>query len=265
MTTPDAPPRPVIALAGGLAAGLVAGMFGVGGGVLLVPVLVLLLHRPQHVAHATSLFAVTLAALSGVIRFAVDGAVNVPGALALAVGAVAGARLGAAFLPKITDTLLRRLFAGLLVLLALRFLLTGGSDAGTTGTTVPDLTAGTIALHVVGGLAAGTVSSMFGVGGGIIMVPLLALGFGYGQHIAEGTSLAVIVPTALTGAVAHHRNAYTDWRLGLMIGPTAIVGAAVGATVALGLEAATLARLFGVLQFVVAVLMLQGTRRPVGR
>jgi uncharacterized membrane protein YfcA len=255
VSTTAPPNRPAVAIAGGLAAGLVAGLFGVGGGILLVPVLVLLLKRSQHVAHATSLVAVTLAALSGVTRFGLDGAVAVPGAVALAVGAVAGARLGAAFFPRVTDTTLRRLFAVVLLVLAVRFLLTGGSDGGTAGTSVPDLSVWLIALHVVGGVAAGIVSSMLGVGGGVIMVPLLALGFGYGQHIAEGTSLAVIVPTALTGAWAHHRNGYTDWRLGLQIGIAAVVGAAVGASVALGLAPATLARLFGVLQAVVAVLM----------
>jgi uncharacterized membrane protein YfcA len=250
------PPRAntVVALVGGVVAGFAAGMFGVGGGVLLVPFLVLLLKQPQHVAHATSLVAIVLAALSGVSRFGADGSVAVVGAIALAVGAVAGARLGATFLPKLTESRLRGLFGAVMLLIAVRFLIAG--DTSGTGDTLPDMTAFLIALHVLGGLAAGISSAVLGVGGGVILVPLMVMGFGYGQHIAEGTSLAVIVPTAITGAIAHHKNRYTNWRLGVTIGAGSLLGGAAGAHVALGLDPSTLARLFGGLLLITAALML---------
>lgn len=251
--------KPVL---GGLAAGLVAGLFGVGGGVLLVPLLVLVLRRPQHVSHATSLVAVTLAATAGASRFLLDGAVAGAGALGLAAGAVVGARLGGRFLPKLSDTGLRRLFGGVLAVLAIRFLLVGASgEAAAAGDFVPDLTMGILALHALGGLLAGVTSSVLGVGGGVIMVPLLVLGFGYGQHIAEGTSLAVIIPTALTGAISHHRHGYTDWSLGLRLGGASVVGSLVGASVALSLSPVTLGRTFGALQLGVAALMILGNRK----
>ena len=250
------------AVLGGLTAGLVAGMFGVGGGVLLVPLIALVLKRPQHVAHATSLVAVSLAAIAGVSRFAVDGAVAPVGGLLLAAGAISGARLGAAFLPKMSEGRLRRVFALVLIVLALRFLVVGASgDAAVAGDVTPELTAGTMLLHVLGGLAAGVTSSVLGVGGGVIMVPLLVLGFGYGQHIAEGTSLAVIVPTAITGAWSHHRNGYTDVGLGLRLGVSSVLGSLAGASLALSLDPVTLGRLFGALQLVVGTLMLRPPRR----
>lgn len=256
-------PSAWVVFAGGVGAGAVAGLFGVGGGLLLVPLLVLLLRQPQHRAHATSLVAVTMGASAALARFALDGSVAVAGAAALTVGAVTGARLGARLMPRITDRRLRALFAAVLLVIAVRFLVFGGgpaADGAETGA-APTLDGVRVALHVVGGVVAGGVSSLFGVGGGIVLVPLLVLGFGYGQHLAEGTSLAVIVPTALTGAVAHHRHsAYTDWRLGAELGVGAVLGAVAGAQVALGLDAATLGRLFGVLQAVVAALMLRGVR-----
>lgn len=255
------PVNTVVALLGGLAAGLVAGLFGVGGGVLLVPFLVLLLRQPQHVAHATSLVAVTLAAASGVVRFGTDGSVAIVGALALAVGAVVGARVGATFLPKLTDSKLKRIFGLVMVLIALRFLIAG--DSSGAGDTVPDMDVLTVVLHVVGGLVAGVTSSVLGVGGGVILVPVMVMAFGYGQHIAEGTSLAVIVPTAATGAISHHRNGYTDWRLGLTIGAGSLAGGWLGAHVALGLAPSTLARLFGVLLVITAFLMLRKAKEPV--
>ena len=102
MTEPDGRdrvPLSAAAVGGGLVAGSAAGLFGVGGGVLLVPLLVLVLKRSQHVAHATSLVAITLAAVAGAGRFALDGSVAWAGGLAVAVGAVVGARLGARLLP----------------------------------------------------------------------------------------------------------------------------------------------------------------------
>lgn len=252
-----APSHSVITFAGGLASGLIAGLFGVGGGVLLVPLQVLVLGSAQHVAHATSLVAVTLAAAVGVARFAVEGAVHLPGAAALAAGAVVGARIGAVLLPRISDRRLRAVFGAVLLVLSVRFLLAPGSATAAADMAVPDLDATMIAAHVVGGLVAGVTSSVLGVGGGVVMVPLMALGLGYGQHIAEGTSLAVIVPTAATGAWAHARSGYTDWRAGLRLGVGAMAGAALGASVALGLSGATLGRLFGALQVLTAALMLR--------
>ncbi len=263
MTEPVAEPAPVVTtLLAGLAGGLVAGTFGVGGGILLVPVLALVLHRSQHVAHATSLVAVVLASLAGVVGFALDDAVNLPGAGALALGAVIGARLGATFLPKMTDSVLKQAFAVLLFVVALRFLLVGASaEAAANGLFVPELDGVGIALHAAGGLAAGIVSSVLGVGGGVIMVPLLAAGFGYGQQIAQGTSLAVIVPTALTGALAHHRNGYTDVPLGLRLGGAALVGSFAGSQVALALSPEVLAKMFGALLTVASLLMLRAVTK----
>lgn len=247
----------VLGSAGGLGAGITAGLFGVGGGVLLVPLIAIVLARPQHVAHATSLVAVTMAAGAGVVRFAMDGSVSVPGAVALAAGAIVGARVGARFLPKVSEGRLRTLFGVVLIVLAIRFLLIGASgEAATVRGFVPDMDATMLALHVGGGLLAGITSSVLGVGGGVIMVPLLVLGLGYGQHVAEGTSLAVIIPTALTGAISHHANEYTDWKLGGIVGIGSLVGGAVGATVALQLDPVTLGRLYGGLQLVMGVLVL---------
>lgn len=250
----------LLALVAGFLVSIAAGMFGVGGGVLLVPFLVLVLRRAQHVAHATSLVAILFAGASGGTRFAFDGAVQWVAVVALAVGAVAGAQLGARFLPKLTDTVLRRLFGVVLLVVAVRFV-AAGSGGASGGLSAPDMDVAMLALHVVIGIGTGVSSAVLGVGGGTVLVPILVLLLGYGQHIAEGTSLFVIVPAALSGAIAHSRNGYTDWRLGGILGVAGILGGALGAMVALGLEPDTLGRLFGTLLFIVSALMLW----PVGR
>ncbi|MGH8573566.1 MAG: TSUP family transporter, partial [Gammaproteobacteria bacterium] len=65
------------------------------------------------------------------------------------------------------------------------------------------------AIGIAGaGIGVGVFSALFGVGGGIIMVPFMTLVLDKGQHLAEGTSLLVIVPTAIVGALAHRRAGY---------------------------------------------------------
>ncbi len=249
---------------GGAVAGVVAGLFGVGGGILLVPLLVLALSKPQHVAHATSLVGVVFAATSGAVRFALADHVAFVGAAALVGGAVVGARLGAGLAHRLPERQLKQVFSGVLLLLALRFVLLGaGGEASVAGDTVPAFTAGVVVLHVLGGLAAGVVSSSLGVGGGVVMVPLMVLAFGYGQQVAEGTSLAVIVPTAVVGAWSHSRHGYTDWRLGARLGAGSLTGGVIGASMALALEPDVLARLFGGLMLLVALLFVQRIRREV--
>jgi uncharacterized protein len=251
-----------LTLVGGFGASLAAGLFGVGGGVLLVPLLVIGLRRPQHVAHATSLVAILFTAVSGTARFAIDGAVAFPAAALLAVGGITGAQFGARLLPRISEVRLRRAFGVLLLVVAGRLLLGAGSTTAVAGSD-PGLDGGRLAGYLAVGLAVGVLSALLGLGGGVLLVPVLALGFGFDQHLAEGTSLAVIAPTALAGALAHHRQGYTDWTLGSWLGATGLVGGSLGASVALGLSPELLTRLFAGLLAVVAGLMLRP--RPVRR
>jgi uncharacterized membrane protein YfcA len=101
------------------------------------------------------------------------------------------------------------------------------------------------------GVGVGVTSALFGVGGGIIMVPFLVLALGLTQHVAEGTSLLVIVPTALVGAIAHSRRGYVDVRAAGWLAAGGVAGALLGALLGLELSGETLQKLFGVLAGVV--------------
>ena len=65
-------------------------------------------------------------------------------------------------------------------------------------------------LAVLTGLLVGILAGVMGIGGGILLVPIMVLGFGFGQQIAQGTSLAAIVPTAIVGAFTHDRAHNVD-------------------------------------------------------
>jgi len=111
------------------------------------------------------------------------------------------------------------------------------------------------------GVAAGTVAGLFGVGGGIIMVPLLVLLFGYEQHIAQGTSLAVMLPLSVAGCWRYAAKGNVEWGVAVALGIGAVVGVTfLGAPFAHHLEGSVLRKLFGVLLIVIGLNMMGAFR-----
>ncbi len=114
----------------GIFAGIASGLFGVGGGILLVPAMVLLLGMDQHTAQGTSLLVLTPPfMLIGAIQYYKEGYVNLVVALFLAIGLMLGLIMGARLSFGISELVLRRMFALLMLLVALRLFFSGG---GTT-------------------------------------------------------------------------------------------------------------------------------------
>ncbi|MBN8249468.1 MAG: sulfite exporter TauE/SafE family protein [Verrucomicrobia bacterium] len=111
-----------------------------------------------------------------------------------------------------------------------------------------------LAIGLLGGFASG----LLGVGGGIIMVPAMNLLAQVPIKTAIGTSLAVIIPTALIGVREHHRQGNVDWRIALPIAVTAIVGGYIGARLAGSVSPVLLKRSFGILMVLVGARMALG-------
>ena len=95
------------------------------------------------------------------------------------------------------------------------------------------------------GLLSGIISGLFGVGGGIVMVPPMILLLHLDPKVAIGTSLSVIIPTALMGATAHFRMGHLDWKVGLILAPLAILGGFLGAKLTGPIHAENLKKAFG--------------------
>jgi hypothetical protein len=108
---------------------------------------------------------------------------------------------------------------------------------------------------IVLGLFAGAIAASLGLGGGIIFVPALVVLFGFDQHIAQGTSLAVIFPTAIVATIAHTRRGNVRWPLAIPIGLAGIIGAVFGAQIALRLDPDLLRRMFGIFLLLLAARM----------
>ncbi len=113
---------------------------------------------------------------------------------------------------------------------------------------------------IVIGLAAGFLASALGIGGGIVFVPVLVVAFGLPQALSQGTSLAVIAPTAAVGSLAHARYGRVDWGAAIPAAVGGIIGAAAGAQVALAADPVVLRRLFAGFLVVLATRLLLTTR-----
>lgn len=115
-------------------------------------------------------------------------------------------------------------------------------------------------IEVIGfiilGLATGLIASTLGIGGGIIFVPSLVVFFGFSQHIAQGTSLAAILPTAIVGTILHGRKGRVEWRVAGFIAIGGIAGGLLGAWTAQALDPDVLRRLFAALLVTIAARML---------
>jgi uncharacterized protein len=106
------------------------------------------------------------------------------------------------------------------------------------------VTPGLGALVVTAGVLTGVLSALFGVGGGLVMVPFMVLVLDSSQHLAEGTSLVVIVPTAIAGVVSHLRRRYVLFGHAALVAAGGLAGAYLGADLALRIEADALTQSF---------------------
>ncbi len=112
---------------------------------------------------------------------------------------------------------------------------------------------------ILAGLFSGFLSGLLGVGGGAFFVPVLVFIIGASPHIAIGTSLAVIVPTALAGCLKHYRSGNVDLAMALMLSIGALGGAYLGASTAAQFSGALLRKVFGVFVIIVGAHMLFAT------
>ena len=211
----------------GVAAGLLSGLFGVGGGVIMVPLLVAWFALDQRRASATSLLAIVPIATASAAGYALNGNVDLEAGLLLLVGGVVGGQLGTRLLPR-TPIATLQLWFGILSLATAARLAVGDGSSALSGLGA----AWEGGLLVLVGVAAGMLAGLLGVGGGIIMVPGLVLLTGDDADTARGTSLVVVVFTALTATVTNWRNGLVDVPVALVAGlvgaPAGLVGAAIG-------------------------------------
>lgn len=233
----------------GLVVGFVSGLFGVGGGVLIVPALVLLLRFEHKRATGTSLIAVAPIAVVGTIAYGAQGYIDWIVSLFLAVGMVGGGVLGSWLLHRLPTTLITWIFVAVLVAIAIRMCFADPAR----GAPNPIDDAGDVVLLLATGLVVGTLSGLIGVGGGIVIVPTLVVLFGLDDLFAKGASLVSLVPNAISTSLINLRRRIGDLPGGLAIGIAGAITVWPGMLLAEWLDPRTASILFAALLFAIAV------------
>ena len=271
----------LLMLAGGAVAGVFGSLLGLGGGVLIVPLLTLGFGLPLREAVGVSLVCVIMTSSAAAGVYLERHVANLRLGMSLELFTAIGALLGGSIAFLLDERLLALLFAGLLLYVAATMLRAGrrtsepaaaaagapsAADAGTVpispATPDPDPATGDdlpshgLAIGMVGSFGAGIISALLGVGGGIIKVPLMNLAMGVPMRVATATSNLMIGITAAASAVIYALHGQID---PYVAGPTAIgvfVGATAGSRVAHRIPLRYLRVLFVVVLVYTAIQML---------
>lgn len=232
----------------GVVGGFLSGFFGVGGGIIMVPLLMMWAKFDQRRASATSLLAIVPTSLVGASTYAANHQVDVLVAVFVSIGAIVGAPLGSKLLRVLPIVVVHWTFVTMMVIEAVRLIFVTDLSHGAFELTLLS-GAGLIGL----GLLMGVASGMLGIGGGVIAVPVFMSVFGLPGLLAKGTSLLAMVPTAIAGTIPNLRAGLVVLKDGVIVGIAAVAASFGGVAVAFVLPEQLSAQLFGVLLLGVAI------------
>ncbi len=231
----------------GLAAGILSGLFGVGGGIVMTPGLTAFAGIAPILAVATPLPVILPTAAVGALTYHRAGEVDIRAATWISLTGSTASAVGALLTEVVNARLLLVATAALLAWQSLQ-ILRGRSRASTVEER--PIPAWTLAMV---GVAAGLLSGLLGIGGGLVIVPALAGMLGMPLKRALGTSLVAVVVLVIPGTIVHAALGNIDWAAALFLVLGSLPGARLGATVALGAKERTLRMMVGSFLAIVAV------------
>lgn len=246
----------IVVLVLGLAVGVLVGLLGIGGGVVLVPAMVYLLQYDQHLAQGTSLFILLPPIGLGALReYWKNGQVDLRAGILCAAGFLVGGYGGGLLAVPMPSKWLQGVFGFFLMLSALLLWrkTRPSSGADTAAAQAPPSAIRLSGIFLVAAFC-GVAAGLVGIGGGVLLVPLLGLLFGFSQHRAQGTSLvALIPPTGLLAFLTYAKAGYVSWTTGLLLIPGVFVGGILGGMAARRLNARRMRQVFAGLMFLLGV------------
>lgn len=216
----------IVLIVVGMLVGVLSGMFGIGGGTVIVPALVWL-GLSQRNAAATSTLAIVPTSISGVISYATGGHVDWLAAALLFCGMFIGGQIGSWLLSRLPELVLRWIFVAFLVFVVINqvsFVPSRDHQIAMSVTTG-------ICLALLG-VIIGTLAGLLGIGGGALAVPSLSMLFGASDLVARGTSLLAMFPNSITTSAANLKRRLAHVRTALIIGVAAAVTAPLGTWIA---------------------------------
>ncbi|QLF91979.1 sulfite exporter TauE/SafE family protein [Pseudomonas sp. ABC1] len=235
----------------GLALGTLGGLFGIGGGLIAIPVLGVLFGLDQQLAQGTALVMVVPNVLLAVWRYHQRNRIDLRQAAALAVTSFCFAIVGAYYALSLDAGQMRWAFIVFLLVLALysalRALLRSAAGSG-------ELKYGWPWLSLLGAWA-GALGGLFGVGGAVLATPVLTSIFGASQVVAQGLSLALAIPSTSVTLVTYALHDQVNWLLGLPLAVGGLLSISLGVRLAHSLPESLLRVLFSGFLVVSAVLL----------
>ncbi|MEV0592825.1 sulfite exporter TauE/SafE family protein [Nonomuraea cavernae] len=249
-----------ITLAAAVVVGVTLGLFGGGGSILTVPLLIYLAGLPARTAIAVSLFVVAATSLAAAVGHARAGRIRWRTGLIFGLAGMAGAYGGGLLGPHLPEPLLLTGFAVMMSATAIAMIRgRRPREPRPPGSDLP------LAHVVVEGVAVGVVTGLVGAGGGFLVVPALVLLGGLPMGIAVGTSLVVIALKSLAGLAGYLQSVTIDWTLALPVAAAAVAGGLLGGALAGRIDGDRLRRAFG--WFVLAMggfMLVQQAPAPLG-
>lgn len=239
-------------LALGILVGLLGALLGIGGGMVIVPLLVFAWHYEPQLAIGTSVLVVLLNAVSGTWGYVRQKKVCVDAALKFAVATVPGAFLGSYAAEYLQGRLFYLVFDAFFVLAAVNMYRKANKEAGgKTAGEVPEVY--NWKLGVLCSVGVGFLASILGIGGGIVHVPFMVYVLNFPVHVAIATSTCILAVSSLAGLVSHAMLGHIVWTSGLAIGAGAFVGAQSGVALAQRLQSGILMKLASVLVLITGI------------
>ena len=252
----------VIAAILGLLTGMTASMLGIGGGVLLVPLLHILFGLEMHEAVGTSLFIVFFLSSLAAFSYLREKLTLWKLGLAFGCGGVPGAYVGSVVSYMVPSTLLRIAFSILVLYLSIRMWRKKSPSKGGKMISKKSLNLGepkTMLLLLLLGFMAGFLSGLLGIGGGVVVVPIMNLLLGIPIHNSIATSVLTVVITTLAGSSTHIVMGGVRYDVGLWLAPSAMLGSYLGTKISVKLKGILLSRIFSILLVFIAVRMFLST------
>lgn len=243
----------------GIAAGILSGLFGIGGGIVMVPSLIVIFGMDILDANATSLAAMLLpVGVLGVIAYYKAGYVNIKESLWIALGLFLGSFAGGDIAVNISESLLAKLYAGILLYIALSYfdffsIFRKKKDIQPA---LPKPQQKPFWTYVLVGIGAGIFAGMFGKGGGIVIVPVLMSVYHYDAKAAAATSLAALqLPVGLPSVLIYANDGHLNIVFAAMIALGIFAGVLVGSKIAVRLPSKMFKKVYAVFLLAVAVFM----------
>ena len=233
----------------GIAVGSFGTMLGIGGGLFLVPIFILLFHWEPQQAAGTSLAVVFFNALSGSIAYVRHRRGYYDAAIKFSLATLPGAFLGGYLVSYFSGSAFRIAFGALLMLLAVILLLRSFARDGGIKEFDPATFKYDSMLGIVISIVVGFLSSILGIGGGIIHVPAMVCLLGFPAHVAAATSQFVLAISSLVGVATHYLLGNVYLEAALAIGLGAVIGAQIGAKLAMKVRSRTIMLLLALCLF----------------